>query len=131
MTDRVTYRMELSTEDGPRIETDNHFDAESYTKIEAVIPKNSVATRVNVQPSALTQIQAIKIVAQSYEDLTYTVDDVVTEKTLDGPLMLIGPENIGDHFGATCNDLIFTNADTTTDNMITILVARTAIEAGA
>jgi hypothetical protein len=33
--------------------------------------------------------------------------------------------------GATCNDLIFTNANVTLNNLVTILVARTAIEPGA
>lgn len=131
MSDIVTYRMELSAEGGPSMNPDGHFDAEGYEKIEAIIPKNSVATRVNVQPSDITQLHAIIVLAQSYEDLTYTVDEGLTEKTLDGPLMLIGPGNIADHFGATANDLIFTNADATTDNMVTILVARTAIEPGA
>jgi hypothetical protein len=93
--------MSLAVEGGPTIDADNHFDAEAYEKIEADIPKNSVATTVNVQPSALTELQAIIIKAERYADLTYTVDEGVTEKTLDGPLMLIGPENIGDHMGAT------------------------------
>lgn len=130
MTDVVTYRMELSVADGPSVTPDDHFDAESYTKIEATIPKNSVATTVNVQPSLLTELQAILITAESYEDLTFTVDEGITPITLDGPLMLIGPGLIALLAGlaGTLNDLIFTNTNATADNMVTILLARTAIE---
>ena len=127
MTDQVTYRMELSVEDGPSIVLNDHFDAEGYDKIEAVIPKDSAVTTVNVQPSLLTQLQAIMIIAERYEDLTYTVDEGITPFTLDGPLLLVGPGNIG-MLGITVNDLVFTNADALVDNMVTILVARTAIE---
>lgn len=130
MTDVVTYRMELSVADGPSVAPDDHFDAESYTKIEATIPKNSVATTVNVQPSLLTELQAILITAESYEDLTFTVDEGIVPITLDGPLMLIGPGLIALLAGiaGTLNDLVFTNANATVDNMVTILLARTAIE---
>jgi hypothetical protein len=86
-----------------------------------------VPTTVNIQPSLLTELQAIMIMAQRYEDLTFTVDEEAITKTLDGPLLLIGPGNIG-MLGATVNNLIFTNADSTDDNMVTIQVACTAIE---
>jgi hypothetical protein len=66
MTDVVTYRMGLSVADGPSVAPDNHFDAESYTKIEATIPKNSVATTVNVQPSPLTELQAMRTSPSSW-----------------------------------------------------------------
>lgn len=130
MTDVVTYEMSLSVAGGPTITADDHFNTEGYEKIEATIPEGSAPTTVNVQPSALTELQAILITAERYEDLTFTVDEEVTTKTLDGPLMLIGPGNIG-MLGATVNDLIFTNADSEDENMVTILVARTAIEPGA
>jgi len=122
--------MSLSIEDGPTIAVDDHFETEGYEKIEADIPEGSAPTTVNVQPSLLTELQAIIITAERYEDLTFTVDEEAVTKTLDGPLMLIGPGNIG-NLGATVNDLIFTNADTEDSNMVTILVARTAIEPGA
>jgi len=108
---------------------DNHFEAEGYEKLEASIPGGSVATMVNVQPSLLTQLKAIMIIAERYEDLSFTVDEEVTVRTLDGPLVLIGPGNIA-MLGATVNNLVFTNANATAANMITILVARTAIEPG-
>lgn len=130
MTDVVTYRMELSIEDGPSVAPDDHFDAQSYTKIEANIPKNSVATTINVQPSPLTELQAILITAERYEDLTFVVDEGIVPVTLDGPLMLIGTGLIALLAGTpgTLNDLVFENASATADNMVTILLARTAIE---
>lgn len=127
MTDVVTYRMELSVEDGPSLTPNDHFDSEAYEKAEVEIPENSVPTTVNVQPSLLTELQAIMIKADVYEDLTYTVDEGVTPQTLDGPLMLVGPGNIA-LLGATVNDITFINANATTARNVTILVARTAIE---
>lgn len=127
MADMVTYRMELSVEDGPSLTPNDHFDSQGYDKIEVEIPKSSVPTTVNVQPSLLTELQAIMITADVYEDLTYTVDEGVTPMTLDGPLMLVGPGNIA-LLGATVNDITFTNANATTARNVTILVARTAIE---
>lgn len=126
----VTHTASLVVAGGPTVSAADHFDAEGFEKIEAVIPKGSVATTVNIQPSVLAQLQAIIMVAESYTDLTFEVDAEAVTKTLDGPLMLIGSGNIG-MLGATVNDLIFTNADDAADNMVTILVARTAIEAGS
>lgn len=128
MADQINYAVSMAAEGGPTVEADDHFDAESFTKIEATIPKNSVATTVDLQPSEVAMLQAIIITATSYADLTYTVDEGVTVKTLDGPLMLVGAGNIEDHFGATCEKLVFTNANVTVDNPITILLARTAVE---
>lgn len=130
MTDTINYTMEMIITGGPTVSADNHFEAEGYEKIEANIPKGSVVTTVEVQPGALTQLQALIITAERYTDLSFTVDEAVTEHTLDGPLMLIGPGNIA-MIGATLNNLVFTNADTEDANLVTILVARTAIEAGA
>jgi len=95
-----------------------------------VIPKGSAPTTVKVQPSDVTELKAIIILAQSYADLTFTVDLDQTVRTLDAPLVLIGPGNIA-LLGISVKDLIFTNASVTTDNMVTILVARTAIPPGA
>jgi hypothetical protein len=121
--------MSIAAAGGPTVSTDNHFEAEAYEKIEADIPKDSVATTVEVQPGALTQLQAIIITAERYEKLTFTVDEEVTVHTLDGPLMLVGAGNIA-MLGATLGNLVFTNTDTEDANMVTILVARTAIEPG-
>jgi hypothetical protein len=129
ITDVVTHAASLIVTGGPTVSATDHFDAEGFEKIEALIPMGSVATTVNIQPSALAQLQAIIMIAERYEDLTFEVDAEAVTKTLDGPLMLIGSGNIG-MLGATVNDLIFTNANVTEDNMVTILVARTAIEAG-
>jgi len=120
--------MGLAVADGPNIEASDHFDAEAFEKIEAEIPKNSVPTTLNVQPSLLTELKALIIISDSYEDLTFTVDEAATEFTLDGPLMLVGAGNIG-MLGATVNNLIFTNANATTAKNVTILVVRDAIEA--
>lgn len=126
MTDRLTYSMSVAAEGGPTISADDHIDVAAYDKIEAEIPKSSVVTTVDVQPSLLTELKALIIIADVYEDLTFTVDDVVKEFTLDGPLLLIGAGNIG-MLGATVNALKFTNANATTARNVTILVARDAI----
>ncbi len=72
-------------EGGPTIDADNHFDSEGCED-QASIPKNFVATTVNVQPWASTELQAIIIKAERCRS------DVHGrrrrhEKTLDGPLM--------------------------------------------
>lgn len=128
MTDVVNYSMSLAVAGGPALEASDHIDTEAFEKIEAEIPEGSVPTTLNVQPSLLTELKALIITADSYEDLTFKVDEVVTVRTLDGPLMLVGAGNIG-LLGATVNDLIFTNANVTTAKNVTILVVRDAIEA--
>ena len=127
MTDVLTWGMSMAVAGGPALTASDHSDVEGYDKIEAEIPENSVATTLNVQPSLLTELKALIILADIYEDLTYTVDEGIVPMTLDGPLMLIGAGNIA-LLGATVNDIIFTNANATTARNITILVARDAIE---
>ncbi len=127
MTDVLTWGMNMAVAGGPSLVASDHSDVEGYDKIEAEIPKSSVPTTLNVQPSLLTELKALIILADVYEDLTYTVDEGVTPNILDGPLMLIGPGNIA-LLGATVNDLIFTNANATIARNVTILVARDAIE---
>lgn len=128
MSDVVTYNVGLGVALGPTLAENGHFDAEAYEKIDEVtIPKGSVAKTVNVQPSALTEMQALCILSSNYTDLTYTVDDGVDVHTLSGPLILIGPGNIA-LLGASVLDLVFTNSNAETDALITILVARTAVE---
>jgi hypothetical protein len=127
MTDRLNYSMGLSLEGGPTISADDHMDVEAFEKIEVAIPKSSVPTTVNVQPSLLTELKALIIISDVYTDLTFTVDAYQPVYTLDGPLMLVGKGNIG-MLGATVNDLIFTNANGSTARNVTILVARDAVE---
>lgn len=126
MTDTINYTADLIITDGPSIECSGSFEAEAYEKIEALIPHGTVETTVKVQPSLLTKLQAIMIIADLYTNLTFEVDAYAVTYTLDGPLLLIGKGNIG-ALGATCNDLLFTNSDAVVDRNVTIMVARSAV----
>lgn len=128
MTDVVSYSAVLSTISGTSLVSfSGEFDADAYDKIEAVIPHSSVETTVNVQPGGLTELQAMLIMSDNYGNLTFEVDAYEVTYTLNGPMLLVGSGNIG-MLGATCNDLLFTNAHGSIDRNVTILVARTAIE---
>jgi len=127
--------MDISIADGQTLDASDHFNAEGSDHIIVTIPPNSVETTVDVQPSLLEQIQAIFIRVNSpavggYASLTFKVDEIVTVRTLDGPLMLIGPGNIG-LLGATINQLKFTNAHATIAKEVEIFIARTAIVEGS
>ena len=96
-----------------------------------VIPKNSVPTTLEVQPSLLVDIKALAIKCNNYDgDVSFTVDEAVTPVVVDAPIVLIGSGALG-LLGATINDLIFTNANTETDAKVTILAVRDAIPEGA
>lgn len=119
--------MSLSVAGGPTVSESSHFDTGAYAKIEAVIPKSSVPTTVPIQPGFLAEVNAIAIIADNYEDLTFVVDDGMTPFTLSGPLLLIGPGAIG-MLGLVCSEFIFQNADAETDANVTILVAWDSIQ---
>ena len=128
MTDTASFVMGLSVDGGPSIAGNEEFEVEAYEKIEVVVPKSSVPTTVNVQPSGAGMVKGLIIISDRYASLTYTVDEVVTVQTLDKPLMLVGAGALA-LLGGVPNDLIFTNASTTVDANVTILVVRDAIEA--
>jgi len=127
ITDTISYSISLSVGGGPALNGSGVFQAEAWDNIEASIPKGSVATRVNIQPGDLANVKGIIILASAYSDLTFTVDEGVDVFTLSAPLCLIGAGLLG-IFGATLNDIVFTNANSESAVDVTILVARTAIE---
>jgi hypothetical protein len=108
------------------ISIEDYIDVEAVDSIHVTIPKNSVATEVNLQPEDC-EVSFIAITAGSYDDLTYTVDEVVTVRTLDGPLVLMGA-GVAALLGDPLATLTFTNANITTDNTVDIVVGRNAIE---
>jgi hypothetical protein len=126
---RITRETNISVSDGPAIAIADYVDVEAFDTISVVVPKNSVATTVNVHPGAAGDIKALVIVEDDelYTDLSFTVDEVATEFELTGPLDLFQPELI-ELMGGAVNELIFTNANVTVDRNVTILVGRTAIE---
>ena len=129
MAEQVSYSMGVSVQGGPSLLGSAVFGAEADDFLDEVtVPKNSVVKTINLQPSLLAELKAIMITASNYAgDLSFTVDDEVTEFVLKAPLILVGPEQIG-LLGATLNALKFTNANATTDATVSILVARTATE---
>lgn len=125
ITDTVNYELGLNATGGPSLEAANHFEAEAYDKITITAVKNSVLATVNVQGGLNTKLKGLMIKSSAYDLLTFTVDADPTIFTLDGPLCLIGPGNLG-MLGATINVLKFTNANVTVDKTIIIICARTA-----
>ncbi len=124
MSDVVTYELSLSTPEGPELVVADHFDSEAVEKIEVVAPKNSVPITVNV---AVLGVTALFITADNYTgDLTFTVNELEAVLTLNGPLMLIGEGALA-LLAIGITDLVFTNADATTDANITIMVTRDAV----
>ena len=136
MTDRITFNVGMSVADGPIVAAPaatSYIDAEAWDKVEKTIAKDTGPINVIVQPSALSQLQALLIISDFYNeggDLSFTVDDGVVSIPLTGPLMLIGAGAISTLMGITCNVLKFTNASVTTDANLTIFAVRSAIELG-
>ena len=117
---------------GPSVAESGTFSADAYEHLhEVVIPKNSVPTTLEVQPSLLVDIKALAIKCNNYDgDVSFTVDEGVTPVVVDAPIVLIGSGALG-LLGATINDLIFTNANTETDAKVTVLAVRDAVPEGA
>jgi hypothetical protein len=99
------------------------IEVDAYDKIEATIPKNNVATQVDIQPGDAAKFMLI--VASTYKDISYTVEGEATVITLDGPHILVG-EGAVSLLHDTQTYLVFKNANTTTDNKVSILVGRMA-----
>ncbi|MGB7539950.1 MAG: hypothetical protein WBM17_15525 [Anaerolineales bacterium] len=123
MSEKIVWSFKAQVSGGPTLSVTDTIEMDAYDKIDATIPKNSVATAVEVQPGDGAKF--LLILAASYEDLTYKVDDRVGAITLDGPHILIG-EGAVSLLHDTQNTLTFTNANATTDNKVSILVGRTA-----
>jgi hypothetical protein len=121
--------MALSILGGPSLAGSAVFEAEAEDFVDGItIPKNSVVKTVNLQPSFLAELKALMITTSNYTgDISFTVDEEVTEFVLKAPLLLIGPEQIG-LLGATLNSLKFTNSNATADATVSVLVSRTAIQ---
>lgn len=116
-----------STPDGLQVTVADNIDVEAVDKIEATVPKGSVATAVNLHP-LLVGVQFIAITATSYEDLTFVVGEG-TPVTLDRALVLMG-EGLVALLGASTSVITFTNADALLDNEVSIMVGRDAIIPG-
>jgi hypothetical protein len=131
MADQVSYSMGLSILGGPSLMGSAVFEAEAEDFVDAVtVPKNSVVKTIDLQPSLLAELKALMITTSNYTgDLSFTVDEEVTEFILKAPMLLIGPEQIG-LLGATINALLFTNKNATTDATVSVLVVRTATAPG-
>jgi hypothetical protein len=129
MSEQISYTMGVSVQGGPSMLGSAVFEAEADDFVDEVaVAKNSVVKTINLQPSLLAELKALMITASNYTgDLSFTVDEEVTEHVLKAPLILIGPDQIG-LLGATLNSLKFTNSNATADATVSVLVARTATE---
>jgi len=123
--------MGLSILGGPVLTGSAVFEAEAYDDVDEVtIVKNSVLKTIDLQPSLLAELKALMITSSNYTgDVSFTVDEEVTEFVLKAPMLLIGPEQIG-LLGETLNALLFTNANATADATVSVLVVRTATAPG-
>jgi hypothetical protein len=123
--------MGLSILGGPTLQGSAVFEAEAYDDVDEVtVLKNSVLKTINLQPSLLAELKAVMITSSNYTgDVSFTVDEEVTEFVLKAPMLLIGPEQIG-LLGATLNAQLFTNKNATADATVSVLVVRTATAPG-
>lgn len=124
MVERITYSQGVQVVDGPELLKSAILSVEAYDVINACIEKNTGPTTINVQPGGTGDVVLLFITSDLYEDLSYTVDQEVTEILLDKPQMFTGGQVA--LLGATCNALIFTNGSATVDANIRIIVARLA-----
>jgi hypothetical protein len=123
MSEKITWSFKALVTSGPSISITDAIDVDAYDKIEATIPKTGVATDVDVQPGDGATF--LLITASSYKNISYKVDSSVNAVTLDGPHILIGVGAVS-LLNDTQNTFTFTNADTTADNKVSILVGRKA-----
>lgn len=119
--------MTMRVAGGQSKSVDGFMNVEATENIEADIPEGSVPTTVTIAP-ALAEVQALMITAESYEDLTVAVG-MGTPFALDAPMMIVGP-GVASALGIDLSTLIFTNANVTTANQVTIFLAREAILPG-
>ncbi len=128
MPERIVYTQSMVVDSGPSIVKNAAIEVEAYDVVDVVAPHGGSAV-VDIQPGGAGQVQAIFISADSYEDLTLTVD-AGTPATLDGPIMLIGAGSVA-LLGATQKVFTFANAHVSRDINIKVLVGRTAEQQGA
>ena len=129
MSDRITRSLTATTPDGLVITVEDYVDVDATDKIEKTIPKNSVATEISLHPLG-SIVEFIAITATSYTDLSFRVG-AGSPILLTKALVLMGNALVA-LLGAETALMTFTNANTLTDNAVTILVGRSAeVEVGS
>ena len=122
MPTTITYNFTANVSGGPSLTLSDSVDVEAYDEIVVTIPPGS-PTNVSVQPGSGGHL--LIITASDYAALTYTVDDVATVRTLDGPHILVGTGAVA-LLGDSQNEIAFTNGGSE-DITVSILVGRDAI----
>jgi hypothetical protein len=122
----VTVSVDVQVQSGPKASYALVESVETYGLTEVVIPKNTTGKEVPVVPSGPGQVRLLSITADRYKDLKYKAQDSTPalgpEITLDGPQLFFGGTVA--LLGKTPNSLVFTNASTTDDANVRILVGR-------
>jgi hypothetical protein len=121
MLEKINWSFKVQVTNGPTLTESGELTVDAYDVVEATIPKTGDAVTIAVQPDGA---QFIYISATSYKDLSYTVDGG-SDVTFDAAHILIG-EGAAGLLGATQQEFVFTNADTTADTKVRILVGRKA-----
>jgi hypothetical protein len=124
MTETLTVIQSVAIDSGPSISKTTNINLEAYDVVDVVAHKSSVPAIILVHPSELDQMNMILVTSDNYTSLTYVVDGG-SPITLDGPQLFLGKGQIG-LLGATSNMWTFTNAGSTLDANIKIIVGRAA-----
>jgi len=124
MAESITYSISAQVANGPEMAKSAILGVGAYDVINATIEKGTGPITINIHPGGTGDAMLVFITSDLYTDLTYTVDAELTEITLDKPQLFLGGQIA--LLGPTCNALKFTNASTTTDANIRVLVGRSA-----
>ena len=86
MSQRIDWTSGMKVPGGPELAVSRSVQVEAFGLIEVAIPKNgSASTDVDVPPATQGEVKFLAILSDIYEDLTYTVNALTTDVTLDQP----------------------------------------------
>jgi len=125
---KIGWKLGVDVPSGPALSVARTVEVEAYDSIKVNIEKNATNKSVELQPGGAGKVKFLAIIASRYEDLTFKVNSSgsgATEVTLDQPQILVGDGAI-ELIDPSPKKLFFTNASTTDDAAVEILVGRNA-----
>jgi hypothetical protein len=129
MAVKITWSLNLQVAGGPKITGTDTLEVDAYDTIEVTVPKKTGTDGtaiVEVQPLAADKVKLLIIQSSVYKDMTYAVDGGATGVKLDAQQLFIGAGAIGLLGTGGPKKITFTNASTTTEALVQILVGRKA-----
>ena len=127
MPQKIGWTLSISIASGPQASHTKSIEVEAYDSMKVEVPMNTADLEVQLQPGLPptegTLVKFLAISASRYEDLTYKVnEDTADPVTLDGPQVFAG--GAVQLLAEDPETLFFSNASTTDDATVEVLVGR-------